>query len=81
MKYYVNEGNKFGKTFEAKDDVYAVGYAEGFAYGKGWKSFNVYCKDTGENVVRLMTTREPKDWAVISQDFIDWHKMLFNKGV
>ena len=33
MKYYVNEGNKFGKTFEAKDDVYAVGYAEGFAYG------------------------------------------------
>ena len=81
MKYYVNEGNKFGKTFEANNDVFAVGYAEGFAYAKGWKSFRVYCRDTGKIVVCWLDVREPKKYKILDQDFIDWQKELFNAEV
>lgn len=81
MKYYVNSKNKFGKTFEAPNDVVAVAFGEGYGYAKGWEWFRVYCRDTGKIVVCWLDVREPKKYKMLDKDFIDWQKELFNAEV
>lgn len=59
MKYYVNEGHKIGKTYDAKDDSEAIAYATGYGYGKDWRTVNVYCQTTREMVTRDFPTMHP----------------------
>lgn len=47
MRYYINEGNRFGKTFYQPSDAGAINYAVGYAYGKQWNNAKVYCVDEG----------------------------------
>ena len=84
MKYYVNEGNKIGKVFEAPNDVYAVSYATGYSAIKKWKRINVYCQTTREYVTRefpVILFDDVKDWLRACKhlpEFIATDKPLWN---
>ena len=78
MTYYTNTKNRFGKTFEAKNDVEAVAYAEGYGYARSWECIDVYCRDMNEYVVRYILPKSPDDEHFVTQEFIEWHKWLFN---
>lgn len=58
MKYYVNTKTCIGKVYEMPNDSMAVSYAEGYAYGKKWETFNVRNNTTGEQVVANATIPE-----------------------
>lgn len=81
MKYYVNEGNKIGKVFEAPNDTFAVSYATGYGSGKNWKTVNVYCQTTHETVTRDFPVFETKRWLAVVKhlpEFLETDKPLWN---
>ena len=81
MKYYVNEGNKIGKVFEAKNDFEAVAIATCYGYNKSWKTVNVYCQTVKENVTRDFPAMSFKRWLEVVEeipDFLATDKPLWN---
>ena len=81
MKYYVNEGNKIGKVFEARNDFEAVAIATGYGFVKGWKCINIYCQTTRENVTRDFPTMPFKRWLEVVEEipaFLATDKPLWN---
>lgn len=81
MKYYVNEGSKIGKVFEAKNDVEAVSFATGYGHAKGWQTINLYCQTTRETVTRQFPAMSIKRWLLASkfiEEFLETDKPLWN---
>ena len=81
MKYYVNEGNKIGKVYEAQNDFEAVAIATAYGHLKGWEELNIYCQTTKEYVTRFFPAMTYKRWLEVCEhvkEFLWLDKPLWN---
>ena len=81
MKYYVNEGNKIGKVYDAQNDFEAVAIGTAYGHLKNWKTVNVYCQTTRETVTRLFPVMTFSKWREVAgevETFLATDKPLWN---